>query len=134
MNPNPWAASDRHTETEADRLNWLWGTLYDTIRDMLVAMPTPVRIPHLTSGTTDTATRNLTAVNDDDLYRQNLPSDIITMADRALTDAVLGADGPNAERRHHITESQARVRAVVAFMGVGPEDMGVPDTLTELEV
>ncbi|MEE2040222.1 hypothetical protein Q8791_23685 [Nocardiopsis sp. CT-R113] len=132
MNPNPWAASDRHTDTEADRLTWLWGTLYDTIRDMLATLPTPIRIPHLTTGTENTAADTLTAIRDTDLYTQNLPADIIKMADQALTDAIHGVDGSNAERRHYITESQARTRAVVAFMGIGPEDMGVPDTLEEL--
>ncbi|MFE7462300.1 hypothetical protein ACWFMI_25070 [Nocardiopsis terrae] len=130
MNPNPWAASDRHVETEADRLNWLWGVLYYDIRDMLVLLPTPVRIPALPPGANRRAVDTLDAVRDE-LPAQDLPADIRNLADWALTDAILGADGDTNERRHHITESQARTRAVVAFMGIGPEDAGAADTWEE---
>ncbi|WP_160051241.1 hypothetical protein [Nocardiopsis sp. FR26] len=131
MNPNPWAASDRHAETEADRLTWLWGVLYYDIQDMLVCLPSPVRIPALPPGVGHVAADTLTAVRDD-LYDQNIPNDIRQLADTALTDAVLALKATGAERRHLTEEAQARTRAVVAYLGVGPEDFGVPDTLEEM--
>ncbi|MFV2198426.1 hypothetical protein [Nocardiopsis sp. LOL_012] len=134
MHPNPWTASDRHTDTETDRLDWLWTVLYDTIRDMLVCLPTPVRIPHLTTATKHTAADTLRAVCDDDLWNQNIPNDIRALADCALTGAVLALNATSTERRHLTEEAQARTRAVVAYIGVGPEEAGAADTWEEITV
>jgi hypothetical protein len=135
MTTNPWANSDTYTTTEATRLRWLWAALYATIRDMAVALPSPVRLPHLPADATPEQTSDAAQIIErlrDRRLGRDLPGDILAMADRALTDAIAAHKAIDpGERRDLITEAQARVRAVVAYMGVGPEDVGVHDTWEE---
>lgn len=128
---NHWDTSDRHH----DNTRWLWAVLYAQIRDMAVALPTPVLLPHLPHNAHPdahtVAAQTIERLRDTHLG-YDLPADILALADRALTDTILAhkATNPN-ERRHLITEAQARVNAVTAYMGIGPEDVGVHDTWEE---
>ncbi|QVJ00365.1 hypothetical protein KGD82_16525 [Nocardiopsis eucommiae] len=133
MNPaNPWAASDR----QHDNTHWQWAVLYGAIRELAITLPTPVNLPHLPYDAAPeahaTAARRVERLRDHHLGR-DLPGDILALADRALTDAILAQrDSDPGERRDMIAEAGARVRAVIAYMGIGPEDAGVHDTMEEM--
>lgn len=126
---NPWNPTDTYP---TNRLTWVWANvLYPTIRDMLIGLPTPINLPH----NPDEPARLLARVRDTHLHAQHLPADIIALADRALTDAIHAHTTTNqGEREHLIGQSQARTRAVNGYIGIQPEEAGVHDTLTELEV
>lgn len=128
---NPWNASDRHH----DNTRWLWAVLYGAIRELAITLPTPVNLPHLPyDAAPDAHTAAAHAVERlrDEHLGRDLPGDILALADRALTDAILAHQATDpTERRDLIAESNARVRAVVAYLGIGPEDVGVHDTWEE---
>lgn len=133
------------TRTETDRLTWVFThALYPALRSMTAGMPTPIYLPHLPTGATSAHLHSV-AVRLDRIRRihlpeQDLPADVLTLAETALYNAVGAAHlltEPMADTgilAASIEAAQSRVRAVEAFIGIQPEEAGAPDTLAEMEI